>query len=125
MLETWLKTTHTKLIQVNGQRKYGGPPEGEKLLLLTENTLAQIYSATIQRKVANTRGCNRSDAKLFHLSFLQYTVQVSYFLLKRLLLLQLILKRQSCAMIKLGGKGCINTHLKQNTVLEKVISPSH
>ncbi|XP_035017117.1 dead end protein 1 [Hippoglossus stenolepis] len=26
-LETWLKTTDTKLIQVNGQRKYGGPPE--------------------------------------------------------------------------------------------------
>ncbi|XP_044061734.1 dead end protein 1 [Siniperca chuatsi] len=26
-LETWLKTTNTKLIQVNGQRKYGGPPE--------------------------------------------------------------------------------------------------
>ncbi|KAG7473066.1 dead end protein-like 1, partial [Solea senegalensis] len=27
-LATWLKTTNTKLIQVNGQRKYGGPPEG-------------------------------------------------------------------------------------------------
>ncbi|XP_040904659.1 dead end protein 1 isoform X2 [Toxotes jaculatrix] len=27
-LETWLKTTNTKLAQVNGQRKYGGPPEG-------------------------------------------------------------------------------------------------
>ncbi|KAF7657185.1 hypothetical protein LDENG_00030830 [Lucifuga dentata] len=26
-LETWLQTTNTKLIQVNGQRKYGGPPE--------------------------------------------------------------------------------------------------
>ncbi|XP_019942054.2 dead end protein 1 isoform X1 [Paralichthys olivaceus] len=26
-LETWLKTTNTQLIQVNGQRKYGGPPE--------------------------------------------------------------------------------------------------
>ncbi|XP_047441598.1 dead end protein 1 isoform X2 [Mugil cephalus] len=26
-LETWLTTTNTKLIQVNGQRKYGGPPE--------------------------------------------------------------------------------------------------
>ncbi|XP_031734906.1 dead end protein 1 [Anarrhichthys ocellatus] len=26
-LETWLKTTNTKLTQVNGQRKYGGPPE--------------------------------------------------------------------------------------------------
>ncbi|KAM3613211.1 uncharacterized protein V6R79_022553 [Siganus canaliculatus] len=26
-LEIWLKTTNTKLIQVNGQRKYGGPPE--------------------------------------------------------------------------------------------------
>ncbi|XP_062249913.1 dead end protein 1 [Platichthys flesus] len=26
-LETWLKTTDTKLIQINGQRKYGGPPE--------------------------------------------------------------------------------------------------
>ncbi|XP_051277217.1 dead end protein 1 isoform X1 [Dicentrarchus labrax] len=26
-LETWLKTTNTKLSQVNGQRKYGGPPE--------------------------------------------------------------------------------------------------
>lgn len=29
-LETWLKTTNTKLTQVNGQRKYGGPPEGER-----------------------------------------------------------------------------------------------
>ncbi|KAM6952076.1 dead end protein 1 [Lycodopsis pacificus] len=27
VLETWLKTTNTKLTQVNGQRKYGGPPE--------------------------------------------------------------------------------------------------
>uniref|UniRef100_A0A3Q3EK10 DND microRNA-mediated repression inhibitor 1 n=1 Tax=Kryptolebias marmoratus TaxID=37003 RepID=A0A3Q3EK10_KRYMA len=26
-LEHWLKTTNTKLIQVNGQRKYGGPPD--------------------------------------------------------------------------------------------------
>ncbi|KAM8732895.1 dead end protein 1 isoform 2-T2 [Acanthopagrus schlegelii] len=26
-LETWLKATNTKLTQVNGQRKYGGPPE--------------------------------------------------------------------------------------------------
>ncbi|XP_056295922.1 dead end protein 1 [Pseudoliparis swirei] len=26
-LETWLKATGTKLTQVNGQRKYGGPPE--------------------------------------------------------------------------------------------------
>ncbi|XP_039974922.1 dead end protein 1 isoform X1 [Xiphias gladius] len=26
-LETWLKTTDTKLTQVNGQRKYGGPPD--------------------------------------------------------------------------------------------------
>ncbi|XP_076595502.1 dead end protein 1 [Chaetodon auriga] len=26
-LETWLKTTNIKLTQVNGQRKYGGPPE--------------------------------------------------------------------------------------------------
>nr|BBB36995.1 dead end protein [Nibea mitsukurii] len=26
-LETWLKTTNTKLTQVNGQRKYGGPPD--------------------------------------------------------------------------------------------------
>ncbi|XP_018549906.2 LOW QUALITY PROTEIN: dead end protein 1 [Lates calcarifer] len=26
-LETWLKVTNTKLTQVNGQRKYGGPPE--------------------------------------------------------------------------------------------------
>uniref|UniRef100_A0A7N8YE00 DND microRNA-mediated repression inhibitor 1 n=1 Tax=Mastacembelus armatus TaxID=205130 RepID=A0A7N8YE00_9TELE len=26
-LEIWLKTTNTKIIQVNGQRKYGGPPE--------------------------------------------------------------------------------------------------
>ncbi|XP_030595669.1 dead end protein 1-like isoform X1 [Archocentrus centrarchus] len=26
-LGTWLQTTNTKLIQVNGQRKYGGPPE--------------------------------------------------------------------------------------------------
>ncbi|KAK2849573.1 hypothetical protein Q5P01_009407 [Channa striata] len=26
-LETWLKETNTKLTQVNGQRKYGGPPE--------------------------------------------------------------------------------------------------
>ncbi|KAM9356789.1 dead end protein 1 [Symphorus nematophorus] len=26
-LEAWLKTTNTKLTQVNGQRKYGGPPE--------------------------------------------------------------------------------------------------
>ncbi|TDH07843.1 hypothetical protein EPR50_G00110350 [Perca flavescens] len=26
-LETWLRTTGTKLTQVNGQRKYGGPPE--------------------------------------------------------------------------------------------------
>nr|XP_046261785.1 dead end protein 1 isoform X2 [Scatophagus argus] len=26
-LETWLKSTDTKLTQVNGQRKYGGPPE--------------------------------------------------------------------------------------------------
>nr|WKN12637.1 dead end protein [Pterophyllum scalare] len=26
-LETWLQTTNTKLTQVNGQRKYGGPPE--------------------------------------------------------------------------------------------------
>ncbi|XP_073343114.1 dead end protein 1 [Pagrus major] len=26
-LETWLKTTKTKLTQVNGQRRYGGPPE--------------------------------------------------------------------------------------------------
>ncbi|TKS71988.1 Dead end protein 1 [Collichthys lucidus] len=26
-LETWLKTTNTKLTQVNGQRKYGGPPK--------------------------------------------------------------------------------------------------
>ncbi|XP_019742143.1 dead end protein 1 isoform X1 [Hippocampus comes] len=25
--ETWLKTTKTKVTQVNGQRKYGGPPE--------------------------------------------------------------------------------------------------
>ncbi|XP_071358646.1 dead end protein 1-like [Trachinotus anak] len=27
-LETWLRTTDIKLTQVNGQRKYGGPPEG-------------------------------------------------------------------------------------------------
>nr|QBK51065.1 dead end [Oxyeleotris marmorata] len=26
-LETWLKTTNTRLTQVNGQRRYGGPPE--------------------------------------------------------------------------------------------------
>ncbi|CAJ1057998.1 dead end protein 1 isoform X1 [Xyrichtys novacula] len=26
-LETWIRKTNTKLIQVNGQRKYGGPPE--------------------------------------------------------------------------------------------------
>ncbi|AWP12542.1 Dead end-like protein [Scophthalmus maximus] len=26
-LDTWLKITNTKLTQVNGQRKYGGPPE--------------------------------------------------------------------------------------------------
>ncbi|KAF6728520.1 Dead end protein 1 [Oryzias melastigma] len=26
-LEAWLKSTNTKLTQVNGQRKYGGPPE--------------------------------------------------------------------------------------------------
>uniref|UniRef100_A0A665UY64 RRM domain-containing protein n=1 Tax=Echeneis naucrates TaxID=173247 RepID=A0A665UY64_ECHNA len=26
-LETWLKATNTKLTQVNGQRKYGGPPD--------------------------------------------------------------------------------------------------
>ncbi|KAM4732839.1 dead end protein 1 [Anableps anableps] len=26
-LEAWLKTTNTKLTQVNGQRKYGGPPD--------------------------------------------------------------------------------------------------
>ncbi|KAM8908340.1 dead end protein 1 [Spinachia spinachia] len=26
-LETWLRTTNTKLTQVNGQRKYGGPPQ--------------------------------------------------------------------------------------------------
>ncbi|XP_026213676.1 dead end protein 1 [Anabas testudineus] len=26
-LETWLQTTNTKLIQVNGQRRYGGPPD--------------------------------------------------------------------------------------------------
>ncbi|KAM9824887.1 dead end protein 1 isoform 1-T1 [Syngnathus typhle] len=26
-LETWIKTTHTKITQVKGQRKYGGPPE--------------------------------------------------------------------------------------------------
>ncbi|XP_061547764.1 dead end protein 1-like isoform X1 [Phycodurus eques] len=26
-LEKWLKTTNTKVTQVNGQRKYGGPPE--------------------------------------------------------------------------------------------------
>ncbi|XP_077420516.1 dead end protein 1 [Vanacampus margaritifer] len=26
-LETWLKATNTKISQVNGQRKYGGPPE--------------------------------------------------------------------------------------------------
>uniref|UniRef100_A0A8C2X0V8 DND microRNA-mediated repression inhibitor 1 n=1 Tax=Cyclopterus lumpus TaxID=8103 RepID=A0A8C2X0V8_CYCLU len=26
-LETWLKSTNTKLTQINGQRKYGGPPE--------------------------------------------------------------------------------------------------
>lgn len=31
-LETWLKATDTNLKQVNGQRKYGGPPEGERLL---------------------------------------------------------------------------------------------
>jgi len=29
-LEAWLEITNTKLTQVNGQRKYGGPPEGEK-----------------------------------------------------------------------------------------------
>uniref|UniRef100_A0A3B3TKJ4 DND microRNA-mediated repression inhibitor 1 n=1 Tax=Poecilia latipinna TaxID=48699 RepID=A0A3B3TKJ4_9TELE len=27
-LEAWLETTNTRLTQVNGQRKYGGPPEG-------------------------------------------------------------------------------------------------
>ncbi|XP_043982156.1 dead end protein 1 isoform X1 [Gambusia affinis] len=27
-LEAWLEMTNTKLTQVNGQRKYGGPPEG-------------------------------------------------------------------------------------------------
>ncbi|KAM4621373.1 dead end protein 1 [Polymixia lowei] len=27
-LDTWLKETNVKLTQVNGQRKYGGPPEG-------------------------------------------------------------------------------------------------
>ncbi|XP_054879311.1 dead end protein 1 [Poeciliopsis prolifica] len=27
-LKAWLETTNTKLTQVNGQRKYGGPPEG-------------------------------------------------------------------------------------------------
>ncbi|XP_077569255.1 dead end protein 1-like [Stigmatopora nigra] len=27
-LEAWLTTTQTKITQVNGQRKYGGPPEG-------------------------------------------------------------------------------------------------
>ncbi|CAG5993846.1 unnamed protein product [Menidia menidia] len=27
-LEAWVAATHTKLSQVNGQRKYGGPPEG-------------------------------------------------------------------------------------------------
>uniref|UniRef100_A0AAQ4Q447 RRM domain-containing protein n=1 Tax=Gasterosteus aculeatus aculeatus TaxID=481459 RepID=A0AAQ4Q447_GASAC len=27
-LETWLRTTNAKLTQVNGQRKYGGPPQG-------------------------------------------------------------------------------------------------
>uniref|UniRef100_A0A3P8RWC0 DND microRNA-mediated repression inhibitor 1 n=1 Tax=Amphiprion percula TaxID=161767 RepID=A0A3P8RWC0_AMPPE len=26
-LEAWLETTNTKVVQVNGQRKYGGPPE--------------------------------------------------------------------------------------------------
>uniref|UniRef100_A0A3Q4BQ43 RRM domain-containing protein n=1 Tax=Mola mola TaxID=94237 RepID=A0A3Q4BQ43_MOLML len=29
-LETWMKTNKIKLTQVNGQRKYGGPPEGWK-----------------------------------------------------------------------------------------------
>ena len=28
-LEAWLIETDTKLAQVNGQRKYGGPPAGE------------------------------------------------------------------------------------------------
>lgn len=30
-LEIWLKATNTTLTQVNGQRKYGGPPEGERI----------------------------------------------------------------------------------------------
>lgn len=28
-LEDWLQKTNTTLIQVNGQRKYGGPPQGK------------------------------------------------------------------------------------------------
>lgn len=28
-LEKWLLATNTRLTQVNGQRKYGGPPEGK------------------------------------------------------------------------------------------------
>lgn len=29
-LEKWQKEKRIKLAQVNGQRKYGGPPDGEK-----------------------------------------------------------------------------------------------
>lgn len=30
MFDNWLKRTNTKLTQVNGQRKYGGPPDSER-----------------------------------------------------------------------------------------------
>lgn len=29
-LDKWLLATNTRLTQVNGQRKYGGPPEGKR-----------------------------------------------------------------------------------------------
>lgn len=43
-LENWLKRTNTKLIQVNGQRKYGGPPEGT---VNFKPTLGEIWSMVI------------------------------------------------------------------------------
>lgn len=32
-LLTWVKETGIQLVQINGQRKYGGPPPGEQKIL--------------------------------------------------------------------------------------------
>lgn len=42
-LETWLHATNTRLVQVNGQRKYGGPPEGERDCSATPRTASYTW----------------------------------------------------------------------------------